>query len=96
MRTNRATRRKAANKAAKTKSWLVQSTVLLPFACTPALLHAQEAAEAATGMAAAETSEPEPEVVIVTGTRATGIDTFTSSSPVQVLAAEEKIGRAHV
>ena len=88
MRTNRATRRKAANKAAKAKSWLFQSTVLLPFACTPGLLHAADAAEAATGMAA-ETSEPEPEVVIVTGTRATGIDTFTSSSPVQVLAAED-------
>ena len=81
MRTNRATRPRTTKRAAKktANSWLLKSTVLLPFAATPALLHAQEAA----------TEEPEPETVIVTGTRATGVDTFTSSSPVQVLAAED-------
>ncbi|MEO8061414.1 MAG: TonB-dependent receptor [Pseudomonadota bacterium] len=77
MRTNRATRHNAANKAAN--RWLLKSTALLPLAISAALAQAQEAA----------TEEPEPETVIVTGTRATGVDTFTSSSPVQVLAAKD-------
>jgi iron complex outermembrane recepter protein len=77
MRTNRATGHKAAKKAAD--RWLLKSSALLPLAIASALAQAQEAA----------TEEPEPETVIVTGTRATGVDTFTSSSPVQVLAAED-------
>jgi iron complex outermembrane recepter protein len=93
MRTNRATRRRAAKKAAN--SWLLKSTMLLPLAAGPALVHAQDAQEAAAaaavGMASSDAneSEPEPEVVIVTGTRATGVDVYDSSSPIQVLAAEE-------
>ena len=85
MRTNRATRprtaKRAAERAAKKAAnhWLLKSTLLLPFAVTPALLQAQEAG----------TEEEATETVIVTGTRATGVDTFTSSSPVQVLSAED-------
>ena len=81
MRTNRAQRRKAA------RNWL-RSTLLVPLVASPALVHAQEAAADAM---APEASEAEPETVIVTGTRATGIDEFTSSSPVQVLKAEELV-----
>jgi iron complex outermembrane receptor protein len=77
MRTNRATRRNFAGQSEG--RWLLKSTALLPLAISSALAQAQEAA----------TEEPEPETVIVTGTRATGVDTFTSSSPVQVLKAEE-------
>ena len=77
MRTNRATRRKAAKQAAN--NWLLKSTIMLPFAVTPALLHAQDASP----------EEAEPEVVIVTGTRATGVDVYQSTSPIQVLGAQE-------
>ena len=69
----------------RARSWLIRSTLIAPLAWTPAMLHAQDAvADAATS-----TEEPEPETVIVTGTRATGIDEYSSSSPVQVLKAEE-------
>ncbi|MEO8019403.1 MAG: TonB-dependent receptor [Pseudomonadota bacterium] len=68
----------------RAKSWLIKSTLIAPLAWTPAMLQAQEAAADA-----AATEEPEPETVIVTGTRATGLDEYTSASPVQVLKAEE-------
>ncbi len=80
MRTNRAQGRKAA------RNWL-RSTLLVPLVATPALVHAQDAA--ADAMSPDASAEAEPETVIVTGTRASGIDEFTSSSPVQVLKAEE-------
>ncbi len=82
MRTNRAQRRKAAH------GWL-RSTLLVPLVATPALIHAQDVA--ADAMAPDASAEAEPETVIVTGTRTrtTGLDEFTSSSPVQVLKAEE-------
>jgi iron complex outermembrane receptor protein len=77
---NRAKRRQSA------KSWLIQSTLLAPMALVPAVLHAQDASPAA----AAEATDAETtEVVIVTGTRATGVDAFTSSSPIQVLGSDE-------
>src|SRR6185503_9070392 len=63
---------------------LIFASLALTAACTPAVLHAEEAeAEAASS------TEPEPETVIVTGTRATGLDEFTTTSPVQVLSAAE-------
>jgi len=63
---------------------LIVASLALTAACTPAVLHAEEAeAEAASS------TEPEPETVIVTGTRATGLDEFTTTSPVQVLSAAE-------
>jgi iron complex outermembrane receptor protein len=77
MRTNRAKRRKA------TDNWLLKSSLLVPLACTPAFLQAQDAPDAASA------DESEPETVIVTGTRATGVDEYASSSPVQVLTATE-------
>ena len=80
MHTNRGKRRQTAN------SWLLKSTLLGSFACTPLALHAQDATADAM---ASESSEAEPETVIVTGTRATGVDEFSSSSPVQVLSAAE-------
>jgi iron complex outermembrane recepter protein len=64
---------------------LIAASLAMGIACTPAVLHAQEADAAATST----TEEPEPETVIVTGTRATGLDEYSSSSPVQVLKAEE-------
>ena len=75
-------------------SWLLKSTTLVPLACTPALLHAQDAdtaASASTTASAAMAMESSEvtETVIVTGTRATGVDTFSSSSPIQVLDAAE-------
>ena len=81
-------KRRAAN------GWLLKSTSLVPLACTPGLLHAQNAdttASASTTASAALTMESAEvtETVIVTGTRATGVDTFSSSSPIQVLDAEE-------
>ncbi|MBC8026165.1 MAG: TonB-dependent receptor [Steroidobacteraceae bacterium] len=63
---------------------LLKSALLVPLACAP-LAHAQD--NAADADAAAE--ESTTETVIVTGTRATGLDTFTSSSPVQVLSATD-------
>ncbi len=78
---NRVTRPRAA------RHRLAELSLLVSLGCTPALLQAQEAE------AAASTEEPEPETVIVTGTRASGLDEFSSSSPVQVLnAAELEIG----
>ena len=64
--------------------WLRRSALLVPFACAP---FAQAQDTAADADAAAE--ESTTETVIVTGTRATGLDTFTSASPVQVLSANE-------
>jgi len=65
------------------QSWLIKSTFLAPLAITPALLQAQEADA---------DEEAEPETVIVTGTRASGIDALTSSSPIQVLSSAEISG----
>ena len=74
-------------------SWLLKSTTLVPLACAPGLLHAQDAdtaAAASTTASASMTADTEvTETVIVTGTRASGIDTYNSSSPIQVLDAEE-------
>jgi iron complex outermembrane receptor protein len=71
----------------RAKSWLIRSAVrtalMAPLAWTPAMLQAQEAA------ADAGPEEPEPETVIVTGTRASGVDEYASSSPIQVLDATE-------
>ncbi len=64
---------------------LLAASLAVSFACTPAVLHAQEA----DAEAAASATEPEPETVIVTGTRATGLDEFTTASPVQVLSSTE-------
>jgi len=86
---------KPAKRRKSAHSWLLRSTTLVPFACTPALLHAQDAdtaASASTTASASMTAEATTEVtetVIVTGTRASGVDTFNSSSPIQVLDAEE-------
>src|SRR6185436_12509490 len=63
------------------------AALAISVACTPAVLHAQEAD--ADADAATSSSEPEPETVIVTGTRATGLDEFTTTSPVQVLSSVE-------
>src|SRR6188768_2563839 len=78
----------------RAKIWLIKSTMVAPLACTSALLHAQDAdttASASTTASAAMTMEAADitETVIVTGTRASGIDALTSSSPVQVLSSEE-------
>ncbi len=46
-------------------------------------------AQAQDAAADADAGEEETtETVIVTGTRASGVDAFTSSSPIQVLSAE--------
>jgi iron complex outermembrane receptor protein len=66
------------------RHWLKNSALLVPLACG-ALAQAQDSAADAD----AATGESEPETVIVTGTRATGVDTFTSASPVQVLSSTE-------
>ena len=76
----------------RAQSWLIRSTLAAPLACTPGLLLAQDAdttASASTTASAAMAMEASDvtETVIVTGTRATGIDALTSSSPVQVLDA---------
>src|SRR5262245_36820719 len=78
MRKNRAKRRHVA------QDLILRSLLVAPFASVPAL--AQDAAAAPD--ASAET-EAEPETVIVTGTRATGVDEYASSSPIQVLDATE-------
>jgi iron complex outermembrane receptor protein len=75
-------------------SWLLKSTTLVPLAFTPGLLHAQDAdtaASASTTASASMTADAAEvtETVIVTGTRATGIDTYNSSSPIQVLDSSE-------
>ena len=59
-------------------------SLAVSMACTPAVLFAQDDADADAAMAA-DVSE----TVIVTGTRTTGLDEYTSNSPVQVLTAEE-------
>jgi iron complex outermembrane receptor protein len=74
--------------------WLLKSTSLVPFACAPALLQAQDADTAAAASMTATTAMASEaadvtETVIVTGTRASGVDAFNSSSPIQVLDAEE-------
>jgi iron complex outermembrane receptor protein len=73
---------------AKRSRSLKKAALMTPFAFSPVLLHAQDAQTAAMAL---ETSDSEVETVIVTGTRATGVDTFNSSSPVQVLNSEELI-----
>jgi len=63
---------------------LTALSVAVSLACTSAALRAQEAdADAAT-------DEP-TETVIVTGSRTSGLDEFTSSSPVQVLTTAELV-----
>ena len=67
-------------------NWRLKSSTLIPialvpFSRAPVLVQAQDAEADA---AAEETTE----TVIVTGTRASGVDAFTSSSPIQVLSAE--------
>jgi iron complex outermembrane recepter protein len=84
MPNNRAKWRTAAN------DWLLKSSLLIPLAIAPVMSQAQDAA------AEADASEEETtETVIVTGTRASGVDAFSSSSPIQVLTAEsiENAGR---
>jgi len=74
------------------REWLLATYWSMGLVCTPAVLRAQEADAAATAAAAASsalTAEDPTETVIVTGTRATGLDEFTSSSPVQVLSSDE-------
>ena len=65
---------------------LIHRSIYASFACTPLVLHAQEATDAAASSTA---DEPEPETVIVTGTRSAGVDALKSSSPVQVLSADD-------
>src|SRR3954471_8008208 len=63
--------------------WLLRSSIAMAIACAAPLSRAQDAdADASAAEAIAET-------VIVTGTRATGVDEFASSSPIQVLDATE-------
>ena len=62
---------------------LTALSLAVSLACTPAVLYAQDDAEA--DAAADEATE----TVIVTGTRTTGLDEYSSASPVQVLSAEE-------
>ena len=68
---------------------LLRSTKLLPFALAPVLAAAQDVA------ADADVDQESTETVIVTGTRASGVDAYSSSSPIQVLSAEsiESAGR---
>ncbi len=62
---------------------LTALSLAVSLACTPAVLYAQDDAEADAA------AEEATETVIVTGTRTTGLDEYTSTSPVQVLSAEE-------
>jgi iron complex outermembrane receptor protein len=73
----------------KLKSSALIPLALVPFGMAPMMAQAQDAA------ADAEAEEETTETVIVTGTRASGVDAFTSSSPIQVLSAEaiENAGR---
>jgi iron complex outermembrane receptor protein len=64
---------------------LTALSLAVSLACTPAVLYAQDDAEAD----AAATADEATETVIVTGTRTSGVDAYTSSSPVQVLSAAE-------
>src|SRR3954471_16061018 len=63
--------------------WLLRSSIAMAIACAAPLARAQD------GDADAEVADAIAETVIVTGTRSTGVDEFASSSPVQVLSAEE-------
>src|SRR5262245_52408629 len=58
-------------------------SLAVSLACTPAVLYAQDDADADAS------SSDVSETVIVTGTRTTGLDEYTSASPVQVLSAAE-------
>src|SRR5687768_17267461 len=73
---------KHAKRRKATNDWLLKTSLLVPIACAPMFVQAQEAADDADADAEAT------ETVIVTGTRASGVDAFTSSSPIQVLSAE--------
>jgi iron complex outermembrane receptor protein len=72
--------------------WLTKSSALIPLALIPVGL-APVTAQAQD--AAADAEEESTQTVVVTGTRVTGVDAFSSSSPVQVLSAEtiENAGR---
>ena len=59
-------------------------SLAVSLACAPTVLYAQDDADADAALAA-----DVAETVIVTGTRTTGLDEYTSNSPVQVLSAEE-------
>lgn len=63
-------------------NWLLKSSALIPLAIAPVLVQAQDAATEA------DSDSETTETVIVTGTRASGVDAYTSSSPIQVLSAE--------
>jgi iron complex outermembrane recepter protein len=67
---------------------LTALSLAVSLACGPAALRAQDADAHVDANAAATTDEP-AETVIVTGTRASGLDEFSSSSPVQVLSTAE-------
>src|SRR5688572_21598974 len=73
--------------------WLRKKSALLPLALVPLAISTAQAQDA--DAAEADATESATETVIVTGTRASGIDAFSSSSPVQVLTAEsiESAGR---
>ena len=79
---------KSAKRRYATNDWLLKTSLLLPMVCAPVL------AQEADADAAADVDET-TETVIVTGTRATGVDAFTSSSPIQVLSSDslEAAGR---
>jgi iron complex outermembrane receptor protein len=78
MGTNRK-RRKGA------ESWLIRSTLLVPFACTPLMVQAQDAAADASASA----EEAEPETVVVLGTRRTDRSVTDSASPVDIVGSAE-------
>ena len=70
--------------------WLTRKSALVPLALVPLAISTAQAQDAdASG------EEESTETVIVTGTRASGVDAFSSSSPIQVLSAEsiENAGR---
>jgi iron complex outermembrane receptor protein len=58
-------------------------SLAVSLACAPGLLQAQD------GDADADSENTVTETVIVTGTRASGVDALSSSSPVQVLSAQD-------
>ena len=70
--------------------WLTRKSALIPLALAPLAISNAQAQDAD-----ASAEEESTETVIVTGTRASGVDAFSSSSPIQVLSAEsiESAGR---
>src|SRR3954462_11010657 len=76
--------KKRAKRQPAVTNWLYRSSIALSLACAPPLLAQDAGADAAS-----PESDSETETVIVTGTRATGVDEYASSSPIQVLDATE-------